>query len=86
MASQREPDRSLNTKKRRPIMKLLIAITGMLICVGTASASSLAAASSNAVISTDLSSRKLTAEQVRKKVAAGAKRVGARPIVRRIAR
>jgi hypothetical protein len=72
-------------------MKLLIAISGILICIGTASASSLAAsplaaASRDAVVATDLSSRKLTGGQVRKKVAASAKRMAARPILRGIAR
>jgi hypothetical protein len=67
-------------------MKLLIAISGILICIGTASASSsLAAASRDAVVATDLSSRKITGEQARKKVAAVAKRT-ARPNLRRIAR
>jgi hypothetical protein len=84
MASQREPDRSLNMKKRRLIMKLIIAITGILICVGTASASPLAAASSDAVVATDLSSRKLTEGQLRS--LKPAKRIVARPALRRIAR
>jgi hypothetical protein len=82
-------------------MKLLIAISGILICIGTASASSLAAsslaasplaagslaaASRDAVVATDLSSRKITGQQVRKKVAATTKRMAARPILRGIAR
>jgi hypothetical protein len=79
-------------------MKLLIAVTGILICVGAASASSLAtsslapgplaatplaAAPRDAVISTDLSSRKLTGGQLRS--LKPAKRLVARPM-RRIAR
>jgi hypothetical protein len=65
-------------------MKLLIAISGILICIGTASATPLAAASSDAVVSTDLSSRKLTGDQIRK--LKPAKRLVARPVMRRIAR
>ena len=65
-------------------MKLLIAITGMLICIGTASATPLAAASSDAAVSTDLSSRKLTGEQIRR--LKPAKRLVARPVLRRIKR
>jgi hypothetical protein len=70
----------LATHKKETIMKLIIAIAGMLICVGGACATPLAAPS-NAGVSTvtDLSSRKVKRDQL-KKIAP------ARRIVRSVAR